>query len=157
MLYLTILTLHNLMRWVVLLAGLWALYRAYRGWIGAHPWTSDDRRAGRWFALALSLQLLIGGVFYCLPESVAWLAWTNPETVTREPSLRFFVVEHAVQMFVALSLAHAGSALAQKGRNDIQRHRRSALLFSISLLITFVALPWPWSPYERPLVRLGWG
>jgi uncharacterized membrane protein YozB (DUF420 family) len=88
-LYLTILTLHNLMRWVVLLAGLWALYRACRGWIGAHPWTSDDRRAGRWFALALSLQLLIGGVFYCLPESVAWLAWTNPETVTREPSLRF--------------------------------------------------------------------
>jgi hypothetical protein len=60
-------------------------------------------------------------------------------------------------MFVALSLAHAGSALAQKGRNDIQRHRRAALLFSISLLITFVAIPWPWSPYERPLVRLGWG
>jgi uncharacterized membrane protein YozB (DUF420 family) len=63
-LYLTILTLHNLMRWVVLLAGLWALYRACRGWIGAHPWTSDDRRVGRWFAQALSLQLLIGGVFF---------------------------------------------------------------------------------------------
>lgn len=156
MLYLFILTLHNTMRWVTLLAAVWALYRACRGWIGARPWTSDDWRAGRWFTLALSLQLLIGGVFYCLPESVAWLTWTNPETVMREPSLRFFVLEHTVQMFVALSLAHTGSALAQRGRNDIQRHRRAALFFSISLLITFVAIPWPWSPHERPLVRLGW-
>ncbi|MGQ9548593.1 MAG: hypothetical protein ACUVSY_13915 [Roseiflexus sp.] len=156
MLYLFILALHNTVRWITLAAAVWALYRAYRGWLGARPWCSDDRRAGRWFALALSLQLLSGGVFYCLPESVAWSVWTNPETVMREPSLRFFVIDHAVQMFVALSLAHIGSALAQKGRSDSRRHRRAALFFTISLLITSVAIPWPWSPYERPLVRLGW-
>lgn len=156
MVYLAILTLHNLMRWVTLVAAIWALYRAYRGWFGRRPWTPADQRAGRWFALALSLQLLIGGVFYCLPDSVAQLAWTNLNVVMREPSLRFFVVEHSVQMFVALSLAHLGSALARRGRQDADRHRRAALLFSVSLLIAFAAIPWPWTPHERPLVRLGW-
>lgn len=156
MLYLTLLTLHNLMRWVTLSAAIWALYRAYRGWFGAHSWTSADQRAGRWFALTLSLQLLIGGVFYCLPDSVAQLAWTNLDAVMREPSLRFFVVEHSVQMVVALSLAHMGSALARRGRADADRHRRAALFFSVSLLIAFAAIPWPWTPHERPLVRLGW-
>ncbi|MDW8146680.1 MAG: hypothetical protein RMJ48_10345 [Roseiflexaceae bacterium] len=39
MLYLSVLTLHNLMRWVTLVAAIWALYRAYRGWLGARPWT----------------------------------------------------------------------------------------------------------------------
>lgn len=156
MLYLSILILHNLMRWVTLIAAIWALYRAYRGWFGARPWTPDDQRAGRRFALALSLQLLIGGVFYCLPESMAQLAWTNLDAVMREPSLRFFVIEHSVQMFVALSLAHMGSALARRGRSDTDRHRRAALFFSVSLLVAFAAIPWPWTPHARPLVRLGW-
>lgn len=156
MLYLSILVLHNLMRWVTLIAAIWALYRAYRGWFGARPWTPGDQRAGRWFALALSLQLLIGGVFYCLPESIAQLAWTNLDAVMREPSLRFFVIEHSVQMFVALVLAHMGSALARRGSNDADRHRRAALFFSVSLLVTFAAVPWPWTLHERPLVRLGW-
>ncbi|MFQ3631666.1 hypothetical protein [Roseiflexus sp.] len=157
MLYLTTLTLHNLMRWVTLAAALWALYRAFRGWIGARPWSRADQRAGRWFALALSVQLLIGGAFYCLSDSLAYLVWTSPDTVMREPSLRFFVVEHSLQMFVALAMAHIGSALARKGRSDTQRHQRAALFFSISLLIAYGAIPWPWSPYERPLVRFGWG
>jgi uncharacterized membrane protein YozB (DUF420 family) len=156
MLYLFVLTLHNVMRWVTLVAATRALYRAYRGWFGRRPWMPDDQRAGRWFALALSLQLLIGGVFYCLPDSMAQLAWTNLDAVMRESSLRFFVIEHSVQMVVALSLAHMGSALARRGRNDAARHRRAALFFSVSLLITFAAIPWPWTPHERPLVRLGW-
>lgn len=80
------------MRWVTLIVAIWALYRAYRGWLG--------------------------GVFYCLPESMAQLAWTNLDAVMREPSLRFFVIEHSVQMVIALSLAHMGSALACRGRNE---------------------------------------
>lgn len=46
-------------------------------------------------------------------------------------------------MFVALSLAHMGSSLAHRGRNDADRHRRAALFFSVSLLIAFAAIPWP--------------
>lgn len=156
MLHLSVFTLHNLMRWMTPIAAIWALYRAYRGWFGARSWTPGDQRAGRWFALALSLQLLIGGVFYCLPESIAQPAWTNLGAVIREPSLRFFVIEHSVPMFVALVLAHMGSALARRGATMPTAHRRAALFFSVSLLIAFATIPWPWTPHERPLARLGW-
>ncbi|MCS6880293.1 MAG: hypothetical protein RMK84_05980 [Oscillochloridaceae bacterium] len=156
MIYLTVLTLHNLMRWITLIAGLWAIYRAYRGWWGRRPWTPEDRHAGQWFATALTIQFFIGGLFYCLPGSMAQMLIFDPGTVLRVPPLRFIVLEHAVQMVVALGLAHAGVALAPRATRHIGRHRRAALLFSLAFGITLIAIPWPFLDYGRPWLRL-WG
>jgi len=155
--YLSLLVAHNLMRWVTLAMALWALGRAYYGWMRRRPWTGADQRAGRWFAMALSLQLLIGGLFYCLPGSLAQVVFVDPGAVLRTPPLRFFVLEHSLQMLVALGLAHAGTALARRGATHRTKHRRAALFFTAALAITLIAIPWPFLDYGWPLIRLGGG
>ena len=61
---------------------------------------------------------------------------------------RTFLMEHMPIMFVALILAHVGSALSRKGADDTARHRRAAIWFSVTALLIVLAIPW-----SRPLIR----
>ena len=40
------LTLHNILRWVVVIAGLVTVIRALAGWLGNRPFTRADNSAG---------------------------------------------------------------------------------------------------------------
>jgi hypothetical protein len=61
-----VLTLHSLLRWVVLIASIVAAARGIAGWRSRRPWTLADERAGFWFVLALDLQLLLGLTLYAV-------------------------------------------------------------------------------------------
>ena len=62
--YGTVLLLHSLLRWAVLLTGLLAAVRAIWGWRSRRPWTLPDERAGLWFTISLDLQFLLGLLLY---------------------------------------------------------------------------------------------
>ena len=47
--YGVILALHNIIRWVVVIFGLFASGRALMGWIGKKEWTSVERKFGVFF------------------------------------------------------------------------------------------------------------
>jgi hypothetical protein len=52
--------LHNLVRWVVVLFGLWAVARAWWGLLVRREWRKWDRLAGMLFSSSLDVQLLLG-------------------------------------------------------------------------------------------------
>ena len=54
MLYKALLHLHNLIWWIVLLSGLWAIFRGWRGKLAGAAWTRHDRIAGLVFSSALA-------------------------------------------------------------------------------------------------------
>ena len=60
MAYTVVLVLHNLWRWLVVLAAIYATARAWFGWLGKRPWTKADQRAGTLFGISLDIQLLLG-------------------------------------------------------------------------------------------------
>ena len=62
--YVVLLTLHSLIRWVVVLAALVALVRAIGGLAGRQAWSALDRRLGVIFTSAMDTQLLIGLLLY---------------------------------------------------------------------------------------------
>jgi len=47
--YPIVLAIHNIIRWVILIAGAVAVIRAYMGWFGKREWTETDRKAGLLF------------------------------------------------------------------------------------------------------------
>jgi hypothetical protein len=146
--YAIVLSLHNVLRWLVLVAGVLAVVEAIRGWTGARPWRIGG--AGRLFPISLDVQFLVGVLLYAVLSPTTRAAFADFGAAMRAPQLRFFAVEHAVLMVLALVAAHLGKVLAPKAADDAGRHRRAAVWYGLALLLVLAGMPW-----FRPLFRLG--
>lgn len=151
--YPLVLSLHSWLRWVVLVIGLIALVRAIAGWLGGRPWTSGDNRAGAAFVGTLDLQLLLGLLLYAWLSPITWTALSDIGAAMRTPALRFWAVEHAFGMLVAVAAAHIGRTRLRRAASDARRHRIAALSIGFALLVIAITIPWPGMPYARPLLR----
>ena len=146
-----LLVVHSLLRWVVLLTGLAAAGRGMAGW-GGRPWKPADARAGRFFIIALDVQFLIGLLLYVIFSPTVGLAMRNVGVAMRDPVQRFFLVEHALGMIVAIALAHIGQSKFRKTTDEGRRHRLAAVFFTLALIIILLSIPWPGMPAGRPLL-----
>lgn len=147
------LTLHALLRWVVVLTGLLAVARAFAGWNGKRPWTTADNRAGLWFTIALDLQLLAGLWLHLAVSPLTQAAMENIAAAMRDPGLRFWFVEHPFGMAIALVLAHVGRVRIRKAADDASRHKVAAILFALAMVVILLSSPWPGTPNARPWFR----
>src|SRR5690349_4643975 len=144
--YTSLLFVHGWLRWLVLLAGLLALVSAITGVNTRRPWTPDDDKAGRWFTIALDVQMLIGLILYGLLSPVTRGAFIDMAAAMKDAPTRFFAVEHPTGMIVALALAHIGRVRVRKAADSESRHKRALIFFGLSLLILLLSIPWPFGP-----------
>jgi hypothetical protein len=150
--YLATLALHSLLRWLVLILGVLAVVRALSGWSSGRRWTPLDARIGRLFGISLDVQVLLGLVLYALLSPITRAAFSDMAAAMRNPTLRFFVVEHLLAMIVGVALVHIGQARARKAATDPARHRAAAIFFTLGLLAILIGIPWPFLKVGRPLL-----
>jgi hypothetical protein len=153
-LYTLFLTLHNVTRWLVVVAAVWVLVRAYQGWLGRRAWQRSDDRAGVFFTSLMDTQLLLGLVLYFLFSPFSQQVFANFSEAMKNRFSAFFGVEHVSVMLVALIVAHVGRAISRKASEPRARHRTAAIWFSISVLLILAAIPWPFLAIGRPLLRI---
>lgn len=138
--YALLLTLHNLVRWIVIILALYALARAYSGWLGKRAWGPSDPQAGMLFSIALDIQVLLGIILIGRDVFRGVTAGLGP----------FFLFWHIPVMVAAAVLVHIGTAASRKAAADHTRHRLAAIWFTVAVVAVLVAIPW-----TRPLLRLG--
>ena len=148
-LYLPLLTLHNAVRWLVLLAAVVAIVVAFSGWNGGKPANPTLRRCSLFFVCAMDLEFLLGLALYFGASPITRAAMKNFGAAMKQHESRFFAVEHVTFMFLALICVHLGAVLARKGRTDLRKYRGAAIAYSVALLLVLAGIPW-W----RPLFRL---
>lgn len=141
---------HGLLRWVVLLAALAAIFVALSGWSGTKPAGPNLRRFSLIFVIAMDIELLIGLYLYFVASPITRAALANIGEAMKYKEPRFFTVEHTLLMLLAVVCAHIGGALSRKGTTDLKKHRGAAIAYIISVLFILAGIPW-W----RPLLRLG--
>ena len=148
--YTALLVLHSWIRWIALAAGAVATVSAL-GSAVTHPAPRD--RWGRVLMIVLDVQLLIGLLLYFVvsPNMAAIRAQFGE--AMRTPQLRFYAVEHATAMFVALVLAHVGRALARKATTPTSRRKRQIICYGLATVLMALSTPWPGFSYGRPLFR----
>lgn len=146
------LLLHSWLRWVVLLLGIVAVVRAWKGRGGA-PWTPADDSWSRLFVVSLDVQFLIGLLLYAALSPITQIAFANFGAAMRSAMLRFWAVEHLFGMVVAIALAHVGRVRIGKATSDRQRHQVAAMFFGFALLVLLLSIPWPGMPAGRQLFR----
>ncbi|HEY0972415.1 MAG TPA: hypothetical protein VGE02_15710 [Gemmatimonadales bacterium] len=147
MYYLT-LSIHNVLRWLVLGAALFALFRSLSGWRAAQPWTAASAGAGRVYVILLDVQLLIGILLYAMLSPVTKAAFADFGAAMAQRELRFFAVEHLLLMVLAVAAAHMAKALAPRAATDALRWRRATLWYGLSLVLLLAGMPW-WRPVFR--------
>ncbi len=144
--YPLLLALHSLTRWLVLLAALWVLFRAWRG-LKSQTYGTIDRRAGLLFTAALDLQLLLGVGLettspYRLGEAIGPLVRGASSTLAEA---WFFTVFHPLTMILAVVLAHVGSAVVRKAPSTQAKNHQALVWYGITTLLLLLAIPW-WRP-----------
>ncbi len=138
--------LHNILRWVVVLGGVYALLTSFRGLFGRAAWTASDRRAGLVFTSSLNLQLVVGLLLYFVSPLVQG-ALQNMSAAMQSDQLRFFAVEHLTVMILAVVAAQLGYSLAKRAPSDRAKFVRSSAGYLVAAVLVAYAIPW-----GRPLL-----
>jgi hypothetical protein len=142
-----VLGLHNIVRWLVLLAGIWAVVLVWRGWLGRRQWTPSEARATRAFVGILDLQLLVGLALFAVLSPLTRQGFRDMGAAMRDAPVRYFLVEHPVIMLAAIAAAHIGSAQVRRAGTDADRFQRASIWFGLSLAALAGFIPW-----ARPLM-----
>jgi hypothetical protein len=152
MLYSVVLTLHSILRWLVIIAALFAIIRSITGLSFKRGWMQMDDQAGFWFTMFLDIQVLLGILLYFFLSPTTTNALQNFSAAMSNAATRFFAVEHVLGMVIAVVIAHIGRSLSKKAPTALQKHRRAAIWYSLAVLIILASIPWPFFSYGRPLI-----
>lgn len=150
--YQTLLILHSWSRWLVLVFGLIAVYRGYAGWTARRPFTKADNGMSAAFSGFVWLQVIIGfGLYFGLSP---WgLNAMKQAGAMKDPTKRFFGMEHVAIMILAAIVAQVGRIVVKKTADATLKHKKAFTYFGIALVLVLLMIPWGiWNP-ARPLFR----
>jgi hypothetical protein len=140
--YSFLLHLHSVMRWIVLLLLLVAIFNSLVA--GSRPFIRSDARTGSILVIFADLMLLIGlALWYFGPRGYKIIQSMGMSAAMKDPYDRFFAVEHLAGMFIAIVLLHIGKAQGKKAISDKAKHRRTLVFYLLALLIILISIPWP--------------
>ena len=101
--YAFILALHSLTRWFVLASLLFAIYRAYSGWLTNKSYSKFDNRVRVITTNIAHIQLTIGLWLYFISPIATYFISHFKEAV-HERQIRFFGMEHVTMMLIGITL-----------------------------------------------------
>jgi hypothetical protein len=152
--YLPLLIVHNIFRWIALSMLSYTICRAYLGYRSNRNFSSDDNALRHWTATVLQLQMVVGLVLYFNSPFVAAF-WAEQSDRNIGETNGFFAALHLPLMFLAVTVLSIGSALAKRKSTDMLKYKTMLLWFSVALLIILISIPWPFSPLaQRPYFRI---
>ncbi|WP_343658422.1 hypothetical protein [Chryseobacterium sp.] len=151
--YQTLTFLHSFTRWLVLISLIYAVYRSFKGYFLNRKFTETDNTVRHWTATIAHLQLVLGMIFYFKSPVIQYF-WQHFNEAKESFDHIFFGLIHIPMMFTAIMIVTIGSALAKRKLSDKEKFRTMGIWFSTALIIIFLAIPWPFSPFSnRPYFR----
>ncbi|WP_240432977.1 hypothetical protein [Taibaiella koreensis] len=151
--YQTLIFYHSIVRWLVLAALLYGVFRAGTGYVSGRPFTRTDNAVRHWTATIAHVQLLIGMLLYWRSPVIHYF-WKHFDTAREDNDTMFFGTIHVLMMLTAIVIVTIGSALAKRRTEARAQFRTMLIWFSLALLLILLAIPWPFSPLaHRPYIR----
>lgn len=151
--YSTVLSLHSIFRWLVLLSLCYAIFRAYKGYVSKSDFSFLDNKVRHWTATIAHVQLTLGVLVYIKSPIIKYYL-SDFKNLIADWNLTFFGLIHSILMVSAVVLITIGSAKAKRKQTAKEKFRTILVTYFIALVIIFIAIPWPFSPLaNRPYIR----
>jgi hypothetical protein len=137
----SIITIHSLIRWAILLFGFWAVINGVKGLLNKSSFSANDKRSGLFFMICCDIQLLLGLILFI---SNGWFdrMKAGMGAVMKNPIDRFFTVEHGFMMILAWIFVHVGYSSVKK-TTDENKHKKMVIFFGVALILILISIPWP--------------
>lgn len=129
---------HSGLRWILLALIIWALAKAFIGWMGNKEYQKSDRLSALFALIFTHIQLLIGLILYFISPFVRF-----GNGVMQDSVARFYTIEHITMMILAIALITFGFSSAKRLEASLAKHKRIAITYGIGLLIMLASIPWP--------------
>ncbi|MDW3210254.1 MAG: hypothetical protein ABJO02_10885 [Reichenbachiella sp.] len=139
--YNVLLFAHSWLRWVVLILALINIYKSFAGKNGNLVYGKSEKGLAAAFVGTLHLTFVLGLILYFV-SPYAYQAFGGSESVMKNATLRFWAVEHAFVMVLAIAAASIGKAKAKKAATDPEKFKAQLIFFSIALVLMLSRIPW---------------
>jgi predicted membrane channel-forming protein YqfA (hemolysin III family) len=149
MLYTSVLVVHSVLRWLVLLAGVGAAGLGVVGAIRGDETGRPHRLANLAFLIVTDLQLLLGLALYAGLSPITWAAFQDFGAAMKNPISRYWAVEHLTGMILAIVVIHVAYAFAKRAKSARNRHIWAGAGFGVGLLLVIASIPWPFMAAGR--------
>lgn len=150
--YTGLLHLHNLMRWVILILLVVAVFRHLTAMNAKRPVNAGDKKIDLFLMIAAHTTLLIGIYQWIAgPWGLKNIMNIGMGEVMKNSAFRFWAVEHLVGMLIAIVLITVGRG-AVKRATSAAAHKKAFWCFLIALVVVLASVPWPFrEAIARPL------
>lgn len=132
---------HSVLRWAVILFGLYAITKSVRGLLYKQDYTPNHNLSATLFVASVHLQILLGLLLYVARGWASNLS--NMGEAMGNAAARFWTVEHAFTMILAAVLIQIGRSKSKKAVDVAKKHKLAALFFTIGFLLILMMIPWP--------------
>lgn len=129
---------HSGIRWIVLVVLLAAIVIGFLNASSGKPYKKGL------FASAmgmLHLQVILGIIVLIVRKGEVFSKMSMGD-IMKDPAQRYDIIEHPVMMIVAAIIATIGYSVGKRAQTDALKNRRTAILFTIALLLIGYAIPW---------------
>jgi glucan phosphoethanolaminetransferase (alkaline phosphatase superfamily) len=126
-----LLHLHNLLRWIILILLFVAIYQAFTKNKGV-------QKISLFLLISAHITLLLGLYQYFMGNMGIALFKANGSEVMKNPSLRFWAVEHITGMIIAIVLITIA-----RGKAKTENYNALKWLYLVALIIILAVVPWP--------------
>lgn len=151
--YQTLTFLHSTFRWLVLLSLFYSIFRASKGYFLNKEFSKTDNSVRHWMTMIAHIQLVLGITLYSQSPIIKYF-WKNFNEAKESFDLLFFGLIHILLMLFSIILITIGSSVSKRKTTDKEKFKTMLIYFSIALLIIFIAIPWPSSPFaNRPYFK----
>lgn len=139
----SILTAHSIVRYLIIIFGVWAVCSAISGVTSKRAYTANDSKANMFFMITMDIQFLIGVILLYNWISISGISDLGMGDVMKDKVLRFKSVEHPLMMIIAWIMVHISRSASKKAATDIAKHKKVLIFSGIALLLILAAIPWP--------------
>jgi len=147
--YTGLLHAHSGLRYVVLILLLIAVVNALLAWRSKKSFKSSDKKIYLVTLIFTHIQLLIGLVLYFISPIVD-RAYEDFGAAMKNPTLRFWAVEHFTVMLLAIILITIGYSSSKRATEEVSKHKKIGIFYLIGLALILISIPWPFSTVARP-------
>lgn len=151
--YLILIFLHSVIRWLVLASLLYATYRGAKGWVNKDSFSKTDDTIRHITATFSHVQLMVGYILYFNSPFIAYFLSHFREAINQFEFM-FFGMIHISLMTIAIVVITIGSSAAKRQETDLDKFKTMTIFYTVALLLILIAIPWPFSPLAaRPYIR----
>ena len=131
--YATLLLLHSLVRYFVLILIIALIVKSFAGWQGKKEFTGGDNKLSLFTLIATHIQFLLGLILYFVSPFVVFGG-------ERDATSRYWTMEHISMMLIAVVLITVARSTMKKMSDGPSKFKRLAIFNTIALVIILAAI-----------------